>query len=274
MSRSAWLSPDGFTWSAQALDEAFYDVAVTENGTRMAVTQTFPYISTDGATWSRLDSYYVGKSWGITWDRTRSLFWAVGSEYIYTGSSDGKRWDIVYRNGGTLLRDILCVGSRCVTVGSAGTAVIISTDDGQNFAQQSVPGVAALQSIAYGAGLWVIVGSGSDPVILTSPTGLPKSWTQQATPPVTAKVELRGIAWNGKLFVTVGSYAIFTSPDGITWTDQKSGVNPESSWSGIGWGGGLWVAISSNISTSYDGVHWSLGNRPESAIMDHLVYYG
>jgi hypothetical protein len=74
-----------------------------------------------------------------------------------------------------------------------------------------------------------------------------------------------GVAWNGKMWVAVGSgvggYRIANSYDGITW---KNVASTFSSGMGVAWNGKIWVAVGSGSNTiawSADGITWTgLGN--------------
>mgnify|MGYP000385046333 CR=1 FL=1 len=69
---------------------------------------------------------------------------------------------------------------------------------------------------------------------------------------------LYGVAYGGGLFVAVGdSGRIWSSPDGITWTDQ--GLQGSNTLYGVAYGGGLFVAVGNNgqIFSSTDGTTWT-----------------
>ena len=75
------------------------------------------------------------------------------------------------------------------------------------------------------------------------------------------------LKWNGSLWMIggvkeSGGYAIFTSPDGASWTGRNS---PFDSCRSIDWNGSLAVAVGTGtnaIATSPDGVNWTGRNSP------------
>jgi len=83
-------------------------------------------------------------------------------------------------------------------------------------------------------------------------------WTKQNSS-VTAGY-LSCILWAHNQFVAVSmdSSAIFTSPDGITWT--RHDVNAELY--SIVWTGDKYVAVGDTVVLSSDGVTWTYGNLP------------
>ena len=81
--------------------------------------------------------------------------------------------------------------------------------------------------------------------------------------------ETNGIAWNGSLWVAVGSdiyYSILTSPDAQTWTPSSSPYIPNTYvGQDVAWNGSMWVVVGSHtqggsytdIYTSLDGKIWT-----------------
>ena len=96
-----------------------------------------------------------------------------------------------------------------------------------------------LWGIAYGDGLWVVVGYNG--TILTSPNGT--TWTS-----VTGNTssDLLGVTYANDLWVAVGyDGTILTSPNGTTWTPRASSTT--SYLLGVTYANDLWVAV------GYDG---------------------
>jgi hypothetical protein len=118
----------------------------------------------------------------------------------------------------------------------------------------------SVMSIAYGAGLFVLVKTADDGVnCATSPDGI--VWTARATP-ITTNASWRSITYGNGLFVAVGANGnVMTSPDGITWTLRSA---PAGAWISIAYGDGRYVAISNTteqngVITSSDGITWISG---------------
>jgi hypothetical protein len=74
-----------------------------------------------------------------------------------------------------------------------------------------------------------------------------------------------GVAWNGTMWVAVGSgtNSIAYSYDGITWIGLGNSIF--TSGNGVAWSSSMWIAVGSgtnhSIACSYDGIRWTgLGN--------------
>jgi hypothetical protein len=113
--------------------------------------------------------------------------------------------------------------------------------------------------VAWGANLWVVVGSGGS-VLMTSADGI--SWTAR-----TSQLGNTGysVAYNGTIFVAGGTGAntISTSSNGITWTGRGATIF-NAGLTGAAWNSSLslWVgtgiATSANtLATSPDGITWT-----------------
>ena len=91
----------------------------------------------------------------------------------------------------------------------------------------------------------------------TASTGT--TWTSRQTP--SANGNLISIAYNGSnLYVAAGSSgALYSSPDGITWTSRTSGFGSTQIQKVI-YGNSVWVAVGNGglISSSSDGITWTL----------------
>jgi hypothetical protein len=109
--------------------------------------------------------------------------------------------------------------------------------------------------------LWVAVGQGTTHNIATSPDGI--TWTGLGTSIFGAGNRGQSVAWNGALWVAVGSgtNTIGYSRDGINWTGLGKSIFSSNSY-GVIWSSSqsLWVAVGSGtntIATSPDGITWT-----------------
>lgn len=98
------------------------------------------------------------------------------------------------------------------------------------------------RDIAYGAGLFVVVGP--DGRIESSHDG--QTWVQRASTP---GEEFSRIVWTGKRFFVTGGVRPWSSPDGITWTKQDAEIPCRVVWSredvlsfGVTWSGDFYVS--------------------------------
>jgi len=139
---------------------------------------------------------------------------------------------------------------------------------GQSFAQitgfnaLSSGTSASLNGMAYGAGLFVVVGGGG--TIRTSPTGT--VWTARTSGVTTS---LNDVKFENGLFVAVGhAGVILSSPDGITWTARTSSTS--ENLFGVTFGAGTWVVCggSGTIRVSVDAIFWAA--RSVSGFTDWL----
>ena len=153
----------------------------------------------------------------------------------------------------------------------AGSIMILYSYDGVSWtaANATVDNVASYITIAWNGSYWLT----SHSFYLTSSyDGI--NWVDVTGPlPI-----IRGLAWNGSLWVAVGttdnSYplsptGIVTSPDGINWTASTNDPLPNKTKNGVAWNGSYWVVVASSggnsgavIATSYDGMNWVARSSP------------
>lgn len=111
------------------------------------------------------------------------------------------------------------------------------------------------EAVTYGDGKFVAVASsGSGNRVMTSTNGT--YWTSRTS---ASNSNWQGITYADGLFVAVGSNAVMTSPDGITWTSRTV---PNGEWQAITNCGGLFVATatwgSNYVMTSTNGIDWTV----------------
>ncbi len=79
---------------------------------------------------------------------------------------------------------------------------------------------------------------------------------------------LQGVAAGGNLWVAVGDHgAIYTSPDGFSWTKQDAGTR--EMLRAVAFNGRMWVAVGEHFLVSRDGVKWD--KRSTSVVNPYLV---
>lgn len=216
---------------------------------------------------------------GICWDGAQfvAVGYYLGSNPVVT-SPDGITWTghtgAFSQQGNAIAWD----GSQYVAVGvgTAGTiryssdALTWYTGTGVTFPSSS-GGMAA----CWNGSLWVIggqAGSGAN-VMAYSSDG--QAWTGIAKAGFIGNY-VDGIAWNGSVFVAVGTgvagggndYSIGYSSDGMSWTGIATADCPFGSgayYSGVCWNGSVFVAVGSNwadpvklVAISPDGVDWAV----------------
>ena len=132
------------------------------------------------------------------------------------------------------------------------------------FVATGYPADQQWEAVTYGSGKFVAVASsGSGNRVMTSTNG--NYWTSRAS---ASDSNWQGITYAGNQFVAVGSNAVMTSPDGITWTSRTT---PNGEWQAITNCGGLYGATatwgSNYIMSSPDGVDWTV--RTPSTAWSH-----
>jgi hypothetical protein len=112
--------------------------------------------------------------------------------------------------------------------------------------------------VTYGNNLFVGVGDGAT---LTSTDGT--TWTEKSTDSEQPRYGLNSVTYGNNKFVAAGSYwedytdAIFTSPDGVTWTAQTSWTTSQFRLSSVTYCNNQFVAVGSKIFSSPDGETWT-----------------
>lgn len=191
-------------------------------------------------------------------------FVAVGANGAIVTSNDGKNW--VHRDSGTTnnLVGVCYGGNQFVAVGKA---TILSSKDGSQWTAHSAGATNSLFAVTYGNGVYVAFGSfavylsqasfvirSTDGVNWSGPYVLPTSlWG----PPISG-----ALTFGLNVFVLTGGQngTIITSPDGLSWTTQNSGV--AFNLYGVVYANGLFVAVGnqSEVTTSPNGINWAPTN--------------
>lgn len=247
--------------------------------------------SSDGQTWYPMvlpaSSYWQS----ITFDPIQKRFVAIGGGYygyyeitdVAAYSTDGKNWTLA-----TLPRElntwqsVACESGTCVAitggVDSANT-VAYSTDAGTTWTEvTSLLPSEYWQSVAYGAGKFIIIGWTD--MVLYSADGI--KWTKKES--VLPSDYWQSVVWGDNKFVVVAydSTAVATSTDGLTWTSFADKMASEP-WSAITYGDGVYFAVAGDhgygdaasgvFAYSADGVNWKTASIPFDGYW-HSVAYG
>lgn len=144
-------------------------------------------------------------------------------------------------------------------------------------------GSQVLNSVAYGNGVFVAVGSTIDRFSVSSDGG--KTWAEYPAP--ASGYQWTSITFGGGLFVAVskktgGSNVVATSPDGITWASRT--ISSSAMWSSVVYGSGVFVAVAEYDSTgsgtttiaasSPDGITWTARTLPTLANWTSVAFNG
>ncbi len=251
--RRIWTSSDGEIWTetwAEGTNPSL-NVVYSDYINKFVVSGSDVYneihlTSSDGITWTQQET--EGVSGGVCL-YVNALKQIIGiSTGIISTSYDGITWNLLTFFAGTLTSITYIKKIKKYVL--LGINLICISEDGVNWEVRNFGYNFAGKGIAYSDTLGVYVIAGSK--MLTSSDM--SSWTE------TNRDGGDAICYSEELglFVGVGSVGrILTSPDGINWTQQTSGVNDNLRC--IIYKNGLFVAVgySGIILTSSDGITWT-----------------
>lgn len=171
--------------------------------------------------------------------------WTAIPVVIGVGGGGGEPVDAMERAHGLSeqLRGVAFGDGRFVAVGDRGS--ILTSGDGEIWTPQPPRRFATFQQIAYGAGRFVAAGpnrtlwTSTDGLVWAEVTGI--AWDPALPRGSDLLNGMFGITYGHGTFVGVGFGAIYTSPDGLTWTLQAA--NPEASLERVAYGNGRFVAV-------------------------------
>ena len=151
--------------------------------------------------------------------------------------------------------------------------LVVTSTNGEHWVKQPPISPAPLNSVAFGNGLFVIVGDGG--AVLTSTNGL--AWEAQ-TLTAEGMPDLSGITFDQGLFVAVSDDAngsIWTSPDGRNWTNR--GIDFGVSFRGVSAAEGKFIAVGNTIVVSTNGLDWEPGEVPanylgQETLLEHIAF--
>lgn len=156
---------------------------------------------------------------------------------------------------------------------SVALAANITLQGGLTWTANNMPATGNY-AIAFGAGLFVAVNSGSA-TYYTSPDGI--SWTTRTLPVSASWSDIKFA--NGYFLVLPNvSGSVYYSTDGISWTAGASLPARAGSWLALGFGNGVWVAVGDNSATicatsSDNGATWTSQTYP-TGLTYRAVAYG
>jgi hypothetical protein len=198
------------------------------------------YTSTDGQTWTSRTPANTGQRWGgCAWSPSLSKFVIVGlTSAVFNYSSDGITWYSSGISQGVVNgshTDVIWTGSAFVVADNASTAVILRSTDGVNWVSIAVPTNNYWYLATNGSGT-VVTSSDYATAVLTS-TDHGATWSSKSLPGSSGyRWGAGGVAYNGIKFLAAAydTTGWYTSTDGITWTQNVTGIlgalQASSSW--------------------------------------------
>ena len=172
-----------------------------------------------------------------------------------------------------ILVSVVYGGGRFVAVGGAG-ASLMSTD-GQNWARSTLGLTNDLAAISYGDTGFVASGEangGADwsPMIATSSDGM--TWNAHTIKDF--REVPTGIArMNGVYVIITGTGDIWTSQEGISWTNSYAPTNASVALQAIASGAGRFVSVGKGLTvTSTDGISWTPHSNVADAALNAVAF--
>jgi photosystem II stability/assembly factor-like uncharacterized protein len=114
----------------------------------------------------------------------------------------------------------------------------------------------SVRGVAYGLGLYVVVGQPGVNALVTSPNG--RDWTPRPLPTTAFYASLSAVVFADGRFVAVGHFGeAFRSLDGVNWRAARSPIRTEIT--GVAYGAGRFVAVGfqGQVLSSVDGGDWA-----------------
>jgi len=227
--------------------------------------------STDGITWDEISNDGNHHHYAVEAALDNGFLAAggnaaTGDSLLHSSEDDGLTWtqrsapdNVSIRGGGSDGSMIIFVGDDALDT------YIITSIDGTTWIERTNPGTGKIsRDVTHNGSQWILVGEN----IMRSSNGI--TWTESQS-----ASNLFGVAWNGSVWCAVGGAItsdsqVYTSPDGITWTQRSTGTGYSESLYDIIWDGSQFVASgtyeanagSPYIITSADGITWSQKTGP------------
>jgi hypothetical protein len=163
-------------------------------------------------------------------------------------------------------------GGYFVVLPITGTATQVASN-GANFSSGgSLTASLAWSAMAYGAGRWVAVATGTDVTNLTTDPSL--NWSAGGTLPASA--DWTSICYGNGVFMAVasgGTNAAY-SVNGTGWF-STSALPASTTWTGVAYGNGVYVAVASGgtqAAISTDGLSWVTKALPTAANWSSVTF--
>ena len=174
------------------------------------------------------------------------------------------------------------IGACFLAVGSSGTGNrIMLSQNGIAWSAAGFTGFGdrAWNSLCYAAEINKFVAVGSSGYVAYSSNMY--TWTEIL---VGSSIHIRSVCWSPELGLfamvmsTSSNSPIYTSPDGVTWTQRTLGTN-DGAWQSICWSSeiGRFVAVGTGgtgnrVMTSTDGITWTRGTTPADNSWAHVIW--
>ena len=241
-----------------------YTVAYSYNGSNWNQNTAQSLFSTQGygvAFSSTLNVWLVGGAGSFTtWTSQDGIWWFARTASGNSTTSNYTGQPILFT---TACYGVTWAGSQFIAFGAGSPYTIATSVNGIAWFPNSnttYPTFSTWYAVGYGNGIYIGLGVGavSNIGIANSINGT--AWALKTFIPFTSSCA--GVAWNGSIWVAVGSgtNTFCTSADGVTWTPYGTLTQPFTTLAGGGaWNGVNWLAAGSGtntIASSVDGNWW------------------
>ena len=244
-------SSDGLTWSVQTVASGTWLVSVTYGAGLWVVVGEGGsiYYSADLKNWSAAKAVTAERINGVC--HTGKTFVAVTEQGSVLTSTDAQTWKIKtgvskawlhglavvsVDNGRATMPDI----RKYLFTSGGGGALLISADEGFTWSDGSyylrgnqlqpsdnIEALASKPAVGSAPGMLAAAGGGSFVGAIWNYPNM--SFSPGGYTNLTPRVVLRGLVYGSGVFVAAGDQGtIFTSPDGLAWTQRFSGDSPTS----------------------------------------------
>lgn len=239
-------SPDGRAWSASLnqMTDDLVGIAVGPNRFVAVGKNTRLLSSVDGLTWQPIAAPVVGDFMGVASDGVR--FIALASNRAIATSSDGVTWSAGSIPTGLDIRQIVASSAGFLVTGVDGS--LLASLEGTRWTPWVAPSASTsgYRYVGVTEGKFILAG---DNFAYASSDGA--SWEKFLQPGIWDAVSLGG----GSYVAFVGA-AIYSSSDGVNWTNRTA--LPTGVSGRVTFGSGRFTTVNSNgtFATSIDGRVW------------------
>lgn len=295
-------SDSGTTWTGNLIkgESSSFVSAIYQGGKYYITSNSGISYSTNLISWTTV-SPAVSTTWRAIGYGNGKFLAVSSTNNIAATSTDGTTWTpfrLPYVNNASLNLKFLYYGAHFIGTSVSMDGIIMSSNNGTSWVRNA--GLPANGEIAYGAGIYVVLGTGTTTNYVTSTDGT--TWTTRSTLPsapwisvsfgngiflavsssATAATSTDGINWttrtvptspmqkvknNGSYFLVIGTTTTaYTTTDGITWT-TKTLLSSIISNANIAWNGTTWLLLGPSTSawTSADATTWAAQTLPVTA---------
>jgi hypothetical protein len=273
-------STNGVTWDWASLSglDAFGEIksSVFAAGQFVAVQAGGILRSTNGESWEKFTGFDAGGALRGVVGSTAGRFLAVGAVGTMLRSDDAQNWHVVSADPSDDIQDMAYAAGHFVAVGGspyyiggpAGSAVVLTSTNGNDWQASLTNLENQLSAVAYGNGLWIVCGD--DGGIFTS--GDAMSWTNNSLPPTTH--DLRELVFGNGRFIAFAAFRdlVYHSTNGVNWVSNQTALVSQIACARFVNGRFMGVGSNGAILSSEDGLNWQAADAPTTEALNTLAF--